>query len=522
MDYSHITEIYIQKMSNENNKRIAKNTAFLYIRMLLSIIISLYTSRVVLQVLGEVNYGIYGLVGSVVAMFTFLNTAMSGATSRFLTHEMAIGDKEKLRDTFNSALIIHIGIALLIFVLAETIGLWFLHNKLVIPEGRMFAAEIVYQLSIASMVITITQVPYNAAIIAHEKMDVYAYVELLNVTLKLVIVYILLIGNFDKLILYAILVLCVTTLIAFVYRIYCVKHYEETHIRIIFKPAIIKPMLTFSLWDLYGNMSVTARQQGTNIILNLFFGVVLNAASGIATMVQGIISGFSGNILQAFRPQIIKNYSLGNYAHMESLIKNAIKFALLMLMIISVPLCIELDYIMHLWLGENVPQYAIIFCRILLIMNLFGVINNILTIAIHATGKIKRLSFISGSIALLNLPVIYFIFKYLTEKPEYAYITLMVSAICMIIVELFIIRSLIPSLKSFNIAKNCIYTIFAGIISVLPIVPIYIHCESSFYRVIAITLVYAMTLSTYSYFLLLNKDNRVYVNNLIKKITKRK
>ena len=507
-------------MGNEN-KRIAKNTIFLYIRMLLSIVISLYTSRVVLQVLGEVNYGIYGLVGSVVAMFTFLNTAMSGATSRFLTHEMAKGDKERLRDTFNSALIIHIGIALLILVLAETIGLWFLHNKLVIPEERMFAAEIVYQLSIASMVITITQVPYNAAIIAHEKMDIYAYVELLNVTLKLVIVYILLIGNFDKLILYAVLVLCVSALIAFIYRIYCVKHYEETHIRLVYKPTIIKPMLGFSLWDLYGNMSVTARQQGTNLILNIFFGVVLNAASGIATMVQGIISGFSGNILQAFRPQIIKSYAIKEYARMENLMSNAIKFAVLMLMIISVPLCIEIDYIMTLWLGD-VPQYAPIFCRILLIMNFFGIINNILTISIHATGKVKKLSFMAGTIALLNLPVIYILFRFFTKSPEYAYYILLCSAALMIIIELILIKSLIPSLNIIKIAWTCLNTILAGMISIVPTIPIITGMEPSIIKVLTITTVYFIVLIAYCYFIILSNENRqqikLIINRYLKKI----
>lgn len=504
-----------------NNKRIAKNALFLYIRMLLSIVISLYTSRVVLQVLGEENYGIYGLVGSVVAMFTFLNTAMSGATARFLTHEMAKGNKEKLRDTFNSALIIHIGIALLILVLAETIGLWFLHNKLVIPEERMFAAEIVYQLSIASMVITITQVPYNAVIIAHEKMDIYAYVELLNVTLKLVIVYILLIGNFDKLILYAILVLCVSALIAFIYRIYCVKHYDETHIRFVYRPAIIKPMLGFSLWDLYGNMSITIRQQGTNFVLNIFFGVIINAASGIATMVQGIISGFSGNILQAYRPQIIKSYAVKEYARMENLISNAIKFAVLMLMIISVPLCIEIDYIMTLWLGD-VPQYAPIFCRILLIMNIFGIINNILTISIHATGKVKKLSFMAGTIALLNLPVIYILFRFFTKSPEYAYYILLCSAALMIIIELILIRSLIPSLNIIKIAWTCLNTILAGMISIVPTIPIITGMEPSIIKVLTITTVYFIVLIAYCYFIILSNENRqqikLIINRYLKKI----
>lgn len=507
-------------MSNENNKRIAKNTAFLYIRMLLSIVISLYTSRVVLQVLGEVNYGIYGLVGSVVAMFAFLNTSMSGATSRFLTHEMAKGNAESLRNTFNSALLIHISIAVLIFILAETIGLWFLYNKLVIPEERMFAAEIVYHMSVASIMVTIIQVPYNAAIIANEKMDIYAYVELLHVLLKLVIVYMLLIGDIDKLVLYGILMLIVTIIIAATYSIYCIKNYPETRFKFVYKPQIIKPMLGFSLWDLYGNMSYTARQQGINFILNIFFGVVLNAASALATTVQGIISGFSGNIMQAFRPQIIKKYAIGDYKQMQSLINNAIKFALLMLMIISAPLCIELDYIMHLWLGDNIPQYSIIFCRLLLLMNLIGSINIVLTMSIHATGKIKRLSFLNGTVALLNLPIIYIIFRYIAQEPEYAYIVQTIAAMAMISIELVLIRKQIPALSIASIIKTYTGTLAAGLISILPTIPLFIYLEASIVRVAAITMVYLATLSLYSYFLLLNKENRRFINHKIYTILK--
>ncbi len=288
-----------------NNKRIAKNTLMLYIRMLLSMVVSLYTSRVVLEVLGVEDYGIYGVVGGVVAMFSFLNSSMAGATSRFLTFEMGRGDEQRLKDTFSSALIIHIGIALVVFILAETVGLWFLNNKLVIPDGRMHAAHWVYQLSILGMFVSVTQVPYNASIIAHEKMDVYAYIELLNVFLKLGIVYLLTIGNFDKLILYAILVLAVNVLVAVTYRFYCVRYYEESHFRCVLNREVLKPMLGFSIWEILGHFGFTFRTQGTNMVLNMFFGVIINSAVGIATTVQNVLSLFTNNVLVAIKPQII-------------------------------------------------------------------------------------------------------------------------------------------------------------------------------------------------------------------------
>ena len=273
----------MSNQTSENNKRIAKNTIMLYLRMFLTMVVGLYTSRVVLQTLGVEDYGIYGVVGGIVAMMGFLNASMSGATSRFLTFELGRGDKERLSKTFSSALVVHIIIAVIVFVVAETVGLWFLCYKLVIPENRMVAAHWVYQLSILSSMITITQVPYNSSIIAHEKMDVYAYVEILNVTLKLLIVYLLVIGNFDKLILYAILMFAVSVIIMMVYRIYCLRRFEECKFRLFLDKDYLKPLLSFSGWDLYGNTDFSVRQQGANFLLNMFYGVVLNAAYNIAT-----------------------------------------------------------------------------------------------------------------------------------------------------------------------------------------------------------------------------------------------
>lgn len=250
-------------MSEEvlDNRRIAKNTLILYIRMFISMIVGLYTSRVVLNTLGVEDFGIYGVVGGVVGMLGFLNASMSGATSRFIIFELGTGDIQKLRDTFSSSLIIHIAIALIVLLFAETVGLWFLCNKLVIPDNRMEAAYWVYQLSIFSAMLSITQTPYNACIIAHEKMSVYAYIEILSIVLKLMIVYLLLIGNWDKLKLYSLLVFLVSMLIMMVYRVYCIRHFVETHFHWVWDKSILKPLFSFSGWDLYGNVCVTVKGQ---------------------------------------------------------------------------------------------------------------------------------------------------------------------------------------------------------------------------------------------------------------------
>ena len=431
--------------TTSNNKRIAKNTIMLYIRMFISMLVGLYTSRVVLATLGVEDYGIYGVVGGVVGMMGFLNASMSGATSRFLTFELGRGDKERLAKTFSSALIVHIGIAIVVLILAETVGLWFLSNKLNIPAERMQAAHWVYQLSILSAMFGITQVPYNAAIIAHEKMDVYAYVEILNVSLKLLIVYLLCIGNFDKLILYASLMLAVSILIMMVYRIYAIRHFPEAHFHWIWDKTYLRPLLSFSGWDLYGNACVIARQQGTNFLINIFYGVVYNAASGIATTVQGTISGLAFNIILAFRPQIIKQYAKGNVEDMSKLVGNAVCFTTILFGCMSIPLILETHYIMKAWLGV-IPEKSEIFCQILLIASFLGLLNNIWNTCIHATGKIKEISIFSGTFFLISLPIIYVVFQF-KAPVESAYLVFILSIVFVNVSNLLIIKKKIPKLK---------------------------------------------------------------------------
>lgn len=431
--------------TTSNNKRIAKNTIMLYIRMFISMVVGLYTSRVVLATLGVEDYGIYGVVGGVVAMMGFLNASMSGATSRFLTFELGKGDEERLAKTFSSALIVHIGIAIVVLILAETVGLWFLSNKLNIPAERMQAAHWVYQLSILSAMFGITQVPYNAAIIAHEKMDVYAYVEILNVSLKLLIVYLLCIGNFDKLILYASLMLAVSILIMMVYRIYAIRQFPEAHFHWIWDKTYLRPLLSFSGWDLYGNACVIARQQGTNFLINIFYGVVYNAASGIATTVQGTISGLAFNIILAFRPQIIKQYAKGNVEDMSKLVGNAVCFTTILFGCMSVPLILETHYIMKVWLGV-IPEKSEIFCQILLIASFLGLLNNIWNTCIHATGKIKEISIFSGTFFLISLPIIYVVFQF-KAPVESAYLVFILSIVFVNVSNLLIIKKKIPKLK---------------------------------------------------------------------------
>jgi O-antigen/teichoic acid export membrane protein len=401
----------LHRLPSAKNKLIAKNTLLLYVRMMFTMGVGLYTSRIILKTLGIEDYGIYNVVASVVVIFTFLNSSLSGASSRFLTYELGCSDLVRLKKVFSATLTIHIGVAIIFFVIAETIGIWFLENKLVIPTNRMFAARIVYQLSILSCMITITQVPYNASIIAHEQFNVFAFVGIIESLLKLFIVFLLLMFGVDKLILYSILVLLVSAIIAIIYRIFCTTHFEECTYKFSIEKDIIKPILSFSLWDLYGNFSLMTGNQGINILQNMFFGPVVNAANAIAIQVQGVISNFASNFLTSVKPQIVKNYASKDMDEMLNLIFNSSKFSFCLILMFSLPLVIENNFILHVWLTV-VPNYTVVFCQVAIINSLISTLFNPIGIAIHATGKIKRLSLISGTIYLMALPISFAFLKF--------------------------------------------------------------------------------------------------------------
>lgn len=393
-----------------NTKRIAKNTLMLYGRMLFSMLVSLYTSRVVLSTLGVEDFGVYNVVGGVVSMLDFLNASMSGATSRFMTFELGRGDIIRQRDTFASAMIIHLGIAFVVLLFSETFGLWFLENKLVIPESRMSAARVVYQLSILSALLSITQVPYNACLTSHERFDIFAYFSILNISLRLLIVYLLKIGSYDKLMQYSVLSTGVSILMICVYRIYCARHFQESHFKFVFRRDILKPMLGFSGWDMFGNLSVMVRTTGVNMLMNMFFGPLYNAAVGVATQVQGAISNLATNIVIASRPQIIKQFASNNLESMFDIVTMMTKLAFLLLAIFTIPIIGEIDFILKLWLGDSVPEYAGVFCVYTLLFNFFSNMSMLLGAVIHATGNIKRISLINGLLYISVLPVTYVAF----------------------------------------------------------------------------------------------------------------
>lgn len=501
-------------MTSENTKRIAKNTAMLYIRMLFTMFVSLYTSRIVLNVLGVEEYGIYNVVGGVIVMFSFINVSMSSATSRFLTFELGKNSEKKLNQIFSGAMTIHIFIAILILILGETVGLWFLQNKLVIPEGRKFTALVVYQLSIISTIVNITQVPYNAAIIAHERMHVYAYIEILNTLLKLLIVYLLVWLGGDKLILYGILTLIVASLITLIYRIYCLRYFPECRYRFMWDKSLLIPMLSFSGWDLYGNMSVVGRTQGVNMLLNIFFGTVLNAANGVANQVQAAVMSFSGNVLTAVRPQIVKNYATGNISYMVMLINNTAKFTFLLLWGISLPLLLETHFVLKLWL-KTVPDYTVIFCQLTLVFNFFANWSSVVVTGLHAIGKIKRPSLINGSLYLLVIPVSYIIFKY-GGKPDIPFWCNVFFVFVGCALNVWALKIYLPQFSVRDFATNVFGV--CSIITFLSIIPPFIVqkiLEESIWRFLAVGITAVGSVAALTYFVGLDRNSRLMVKNKV-------
>lgn len=514
-------------MSTVNdNTRIAKNALYLYGRMLLTVGVSLYTARVVIDVLGIANYGIYNVVGGIVAIFGFINGTMAGATQRFLNYEMGQGDATRLKQTFNSSLLVHIGIALLILLLGETIGLWFVNHKLVIAPGRMFAANVTYQLSLVGAIASVVQIPYMASVMAHERMSFYASVSIVNIVLKLAVALsIAVISILDTLIIYAILMAILSIVVCVIYQIYCIKLFPECRISFKLDKNTLLPLLKFSGWDIYGNLSYTTRLQGTIVILNRFGGSVLNAAGNLTLTVASTITSFAGSVTTAFRPQIIQEYARGNYERMLTLLYNCARYTTLLMGLLIIPIFIELHYLLALWLKE-VPEYTMVFCRISLIAAFGELLISITCIGIHATGRIKSLSFISGSLYLLELPAMYWLLEY-TGKPPMVYVVHCIFIAMILLTDMLILKH---NLSEFSLKKYIGRCVFLPI-AIISIVGLFIswlmlNFEETFLRVVGTVALEAVLLIMLTYFVVLDSQMRrevhakinSFINRHIKKV----
>lgn len=483
-------------------------------------LVSLYTSRVVLNTLGIEDFGIYNVVSGIIMMFIFINGAMANGTMRFITYELGRGDKVKLSKVFNSALITHIILALFVLLLAETIGLWFLNSKMNIPHEKMFAANWVYQFSVFSAVITMTQVPYTSLIMGHERMKVYANVGILEVILRLIIVYFLVVVPFNKLIFYSFLVTFTSVIIASIYRLYCIRQFEESKFHFYLDKGMLIEMSSFAGWNLLGAAANAGTKQGVNVLLNIVFGPIVNAAFGVAGQVNGAIVLFGQNFMTAMKPQIVKSYASGNKEYFQQLLQRGSKFTFFLLLYLCIPLLVETEFILKIWL-KNYPDYSVQFTRLILIYSLIYCFNDIFFLATQASGKIKTFQIVTGIITLLYLPVIYHITT-VTDDPTFSFWVMIIGTILLIPIGIFLTKRAIPffDVKSYIVRAllPCVLIFFVSFFSMTYIAK---FREGSFVRFLVIFLISVFVISVLIYTIGLDHSERLYVKSIFNKILKR-
>lgn len=446
--------------------------------------ISLYTSRIVLNTLGVEDFGIYNVVGGVVAMFSVISGSLSAAITRFITYELGKGDKKVLENIFSSAVTIQFALGLIILILAEAIGVWFLNSKMTIPANRIYAANWVFQLSILTFIINLISVPYNAAIIAHEKMSAFAYISILEVSAKLLVVYLLLISPIDRLIFYAILMTSVALIIRFVYGYYCKRLFEECTYHFIFDKELLKEMFGFAGWNFIGASSSLLMTQGVNILINIFFGVTFNAARGIANQVDGAVQQFVNNFTTAVNPQITKSFASGDLQYMHKLVCIGSKYSLFLTWFFALPILLETDLILNLWL-KNTPEYASIFLRLTLCISLISVISNTLVTSMLATGNIKHYQIIVGGLGMCVFPLSYIAYKF-SLPIESAYIIHFFIFIIQLVCRLYLLRNMIKLNIKFFLKNVLIKDLNVILLSLIIPLSISFLMQDSVYRLVLI------------------------------------
>lgn len=500
--------------TSQNNKRIAKNTLLLYFRMLLLMVVTLYTSRVVLDKLGITDYGIYNVVGGIVSMLGFLTGAMGNAVQRYLSFEIGRGDKKRVNHIFNVALLAHVVIAIIVLIIMEVAGVWYLNTHMNIPINRLDAANWVLQCSIFTTTFTIMQAPYNAIIIAKEQMGIYAYISILEVVLKLVVVYILVIGHFDRLKLYSFLIMVVTIGVLMIYRIYCTKKYDEAKFRFVKDIRTLKEMTSFAGWNMLGELAWVFTGQGVNIILNLFFGPAVNAARGLSDQVNGAVSRFVSNFQTAVNPQLVKNYAADQLDDMKRLLYRGIRFSYYLLFIISMPLILNMDFILHIWL-KDVPEYSTGFCQLILLCNLVSSLSNLLAQVARAYGKIRKYQIYVSAFLFFNFPLSYIILKVGASPLSTVVINICIQAV-LLFVRLYLIKPMIKlSIMDF-INKVLIPIIKITVISAIIPCLCSFNLQTGWTNFIIISVCSLVCSATCILTLGVDTNERMYISNIFK------
>ena len=505
----------MSNQTSDNNKRIAKNTLLLYLRMRFTMAVSLFTARVILKTLGVEDYGINNVVGGIVTMFSVLSGSLSASISRFITFELGKGNLQRLKTVFSTGVNIQLGMSLLVVILAEAVGIWFLNTKMNIPVERLNAANWVFQCAILTFVLNLLSVPYNAAIIAHEKMSAFAYISVVEVTLKLIIVYMLTISPFDRLKTYAVLLLLVGAIIRFIYGYYCKRHFEECTYHFILDKPVLKEMTGFAGWNFLGNGAYMLNTQGVNILMNLYFGVAVNAARGVATQVDAALKQFVNNFTTAVNPQITKSYAQGDLDYMHKLVCRSAKFSAFLMMFFAVPIILETNTILTIWL-KTVPDYAVIFLQWIIISSFMDtVLANSLVTSMFATGKIKRYQIIVTTVGCLVFPLSWIAFK-LGFEPQVGYILYFIIYTILLFVRLYLLKDMVK-LPVMMYIREVLYKLAPVILVGFAIPGILIFTmDAGWLRLILVCLLSVLVTAASEYFIGLSNKEKDFVAEKIK------
>lgn len=502
-------------MENSNNKTIARNTAFLYVRMLFVLLVSLYTSRVVLNILGIDDYGVYNVVAGFVSMFGFLNATLSSSMQRFYNFEGSIDDEKGYQKVYSTGLIIHIILAACLAIILESFGLWYVNNIMVMPDDAILAANVVYQTSILSMILVILQIPYTGALMADERMDFYAIISIVDVLFKLIAIISLPYLPFNKLITYGCLLLFITIFDTIAYITYAKRVVLRYKIKFQIDKVLFKSLLSFSGWNLLGTFAFLLKGQGLNMLLNSFFGVVINAARGIAYQVNGAINVFSANLATAFRPQIVNSYAQKNYSRTYNLFFTESKMCFTLMAILMVPVILELNYLLHIWLGNVVPEYTNIFTILVLLDSLVCTLNTPCTQVAYAVGRLKKYQIVTSCVNLCLLPVCWIALDHGFDSISVFIFTIIFSILNQVTC-LILLNQLFPFGLGKYIKEVCMPCI--AVLILIPLIPIMIHIvvPIDVLRLILVTISDFIVGLIIIYFVVLSSSERVVVNNIIK------
>lgn len=506
--------------TSENNKRIAKNSLYMSIRMVVVLFISLYTTRAVLKVLGIEDYGIYNVVCGFVSMFSFLNNSMASATQRYYNYELGKNGEIGVQKVYNASMLIHWLLAVIIILFTEIGGLWYLENKLVVPETRMSAAFWIFQFSVVSMFLNIVNVPYISAIMAYERMNYYAYIGIIDAVLKLLIVFALYLSDGDRLILYGFLFMAITVFDYFAYRIYAKKHFKNLRFGLQPCKTYLKEMLEFAGWNLFGSFAYMMRDQGINLLLNAFFGPIVNAARGVANQVNGALQGFTSNILTPARPQIVQSYAKGEYDRSFHLMNSVSKLSCIVFLLMSLPVCLLISPILNMWLGGNVPEHTSSFVIIMLITNTWGSLVAPISAIVHATGKMKFYQTISSASNLMSVPLAY-VFLCIDSVPEFVFYALLITMFTNHIAGLISLKRL----TSFSIKryiKNVVLSLACVIVlSVVTTIIPYYFISNLVLKFLVVIVVSVLAVISYSYIICFDQKEKMLINQFVNKFIKR-